>query len=102
MTRCRPKRYGRKQEVLNLQRQHLDLQASTLRLDPGKTKNREGRVAHLTPEMKAALSAQVDRLTTRARPRCCGYVVTEVEQELAKALLALVARLPQRQLHQWG
>jgi integrase len=52
----------RKREVLNLQRRQLDLQAGTLRLDPGKTKNWEGRVAHLTPELKAALVAQVERV----------------------------------------
>ena len=38
----------RKREVLDLQRRNLDLTA-TLRLDPGSTKNREGRVAYLTP-----------------------------------------------------
>jgi integrase len=52
----------RKREVLDLQRRQLDLQAGTLRLDPGKTKIREGRVAHLTPELKAALAAQADRV----------------------------------------
>ena len=52
----------RKREVLALQRRQLDLQAGTLRLDHGKTKNREGRVAHFTPELKAALAAQVERL----------------------------------------
>jgi integrase len=31
-------------EVLTLERRHLDLEAGTLRLDPGTTKNDEGRV----------------------------------------------------------
>ncbi len=52
----------RKREVQGLQRRQLDLQASTLRLDPRKTKNREGRVAHLPAELKAALGAQVERV----------------------------------------
>jgi hypothetical protein len=32
-------------------------QAGTLRLDPGTTKNPDGRVAYLTPEVKVALVA---------------------------------------------
>jgi len=51
----------RKREVLDLQRRNLDLTA-TLRLDPGSTKNREGRVAYLTPELHAALVSQVERV----------------------------------------
>jgi len=35
----------RKREVLDLERRQLDLSTGTLRLDPGATKNREGRVA---------------------------------------------------------
>jgi integrase len=52
----------RKREVLDLPRRNLDLSAGTLRLDPGTTKNREGRVAYLTPELHAALVAQVERV----------------------------------------
>ena len=40
-------------EVLSLERRQLDLAAGTLRLDPGTTKNDEGRVVYLTPESKA-------------------------------------------------
>ncbi len=48
--------YGwRKQEVLSRQRRHLDLAAGTLRLDPGETKNSEGRTIFLTTEVKALL-----------------------------------------------
>jgi integrase len=49
-------------EVLALERRHVDLEAGTLRLDPGTTKNDEGRVVYLTPELKAALGAQVARV----------------------------------------
>lgn len=52
----------RKREVFSLESRHLDLAAGTLRLDPGKTKNREGRVAHLTPELRTALVAQAARV----------------------------------------
>jgi integrase len=57
----------RKREVFGLQLRQLDLETGTLRLDPGETKNREGRVAHLTPELKAALSAQVTRVRVLER-----------------------------------
>jgi integrase len=49
-------------EVLTLERRQLDLEAGTLRLDPGTTKNDDGRVVYLTPELKALLSAQVERV----------------------------------------
>jgi integrase len=55
--------YGwRKMEVLDIQRRHLDLAAGTLTLDPGMTKNDEGRTIYLTWELKAALAAQVARV----------------------------------------
>jgi integrase len=49
-------------EVLSLDRRQVDLAAGTLRLDPGTTKNDEGRVVYLTPELKALLSAQIERV----------------------------------------
>jgi integrase len=51
-----------KSEVLSLERRHLDLGAGTLRLDPGMTKNGEGRVCYLTGELKASLAVQVERV----------------------------------------
>jgi integrase len=61
----------RLREVLKLQRRQLDLQAGTLTLDVGTTKNKEGRVAFLTPELKTRLAAQVGARQgpgTQARP----------------------------------
>lgn len=49
-------------EVLSLDRRQLDLNAGTLRLDPGTTKNDEGRIVYLTPEVKALLAAQLERV----------------------------------------
>ena len=51
-------------EVLSLERRHLDLAAGTLRLDPGMTKNGEGRVVYLTPDLKTVLAAQLARVDT--------------------------------------
>jgi len=52
----------RKREALGLERRQLDLAAGTLRLDAGSTKNDEGRIVYLTPEVKALLTAQVARV----------------------------------------
>jgi len=60
-------------EVLTLERRQLDLEAGTLRLDPGSTKNDEGRVIYLTPEVKALLGAQLERI--RAVERKAGRVI---------------------------
>jgi len=49
-------------EVLALERRQVDLQSGTLRLDPGTTKNNEGRVVFLTPELKALLAVQLERV----------------------------------------
>ena len=54
-------------EILTLQRRHVDLKAGTLRLDPGTTKNGEGRVVYLTPELKSLLAAQLERVDRLAR-----------------------------------
>ena len=40
----------------------LDLEAGTLRLNPGTTKNDDGRLVYLTPELKAMMAAQVARV----------------------------------------
>lgn len=40
----------------------MDLEAGTLRLEPGTTKNDEGRTVYLTPDLKAALAGQVARV----------------------------------------
>lgn len=54
-------------EVLSVERRQLDLDAGTLRLEPGTTKNDEGRTVYLTPELKTALAAQVARVEALQR-----------------------------------
>ena len=47
--------------------EYIDLEAGTLRLDPGMTKNRQGRMVYLTPEVKALLGGQLDRVKALER-----------------------------------
>ena len=49
-------------EVLPLERRHLDLTAGTVRLDPGMTKNDDGREVYLPADLKVHLAAQVERV----------------------------------------
>jgi integrase len=45
-------------EILPMQWRQVDLATETIRLDPGTTKNDEGRLFVMTPELKATLAAQ--------------------------------------------
>jgi integrase len=56
-------------EVLSLERRHLDLDAGTLRLDPGMAKNDEGRVVYLTPELRTLLGEQLERVRDLERTK---------------------------------
>ncbi len=55
--------YGwRRSEILTLTLAQVDLKAGTLRLEPGTTKNEEGRLVYLTPELRSLLAAQIERV----------------------------------------
>ena len=56
--------YGRRirSKVLSVQLRHVDLEAGTIRLDPGMTKNDDGRVLYLTPELSKMVKVQVERV----------------------------------------
>src|SRR5262245_9254832 len=45
----------------------VDLAAGTLRLEPGTTKNREGRAVYLTPELIPLMSDQIERVKALSR-----------------------------------
>lgn len=65
-------------EVLTLERRQLDLgrdagEFGTPRLDPHTTKNGDGQVVHLTPELRGLLAAQLERV--RELERKLGRVV---------------------------
>lgn len=49
-------------EVLGLERRNVDIERGTIRLDPGFTKNGDGRVAYLAPDLIARLGAQLERV----------------------------------------
>lgn len=60
-------------EILTRQWRHVDFDAGWLRLEPGETKNREGRMFPLTPELRVALLEQ--RARTDALEHESGRVV---------------------------
>jgi integrase len=60
-------------EVLTRQRHHVDLDAGWLRLEPGETKNRDGRNFPLTPELREVIEQQIER--TRAFELATGQIV---------------------------
>jgi site-specific recombinase XerD len=60
-------------EVLTRQWRHVDLKAGWLRLEPGETKNREGRMFPLTPRLRRVLVAQ--RRRTKALEKKRGRVI---------------------------
>jgi integrase len=62
-----------KKEVMSLELRQLDLAAGTLRLEPGTTKNDEGRLVYLPPDLKVRLAAQVERV--RALERQTGRII---------------------------
>jgi len=57
----------RRGEVLGLRRKHVDLAAGTVRLDPGTTKNKEGRTFFLTAELRALLERRLAARPKRAK-----------------------------------
>jgi integrase len=60
-------------EILTRKKHHVDLEAGWLRLEPGESKNGEGRTFPLTPELRAVLEQQIER--TRAFERATGQIV---------------------------
>ena len=76
-------------EVLVLERRQVDLAAGAIRLDPGTTKNDEGRVAYLSAALRAEVAAQIERV--RAVERKTGRIIPHLFPYLSGT-----ARLGQR------
>lgn len=53
----------RRGELLSRQWRHVDFAKGWLRLEPGETKNQEGRMIPLTAELRAVLEAQRERVS---------------------------------------
>jgi integrase len=70
-------------EVLALERRQLDLEAGTLRLEPGETKNNDARPIYLTPDLIASLRAQVVRV--EALEKKLGRIIPALFPHLAGA-----------------
>lgn len=62
-----------KSEILTRQWHHVDFKAGWLRLEPGESKNAEGRMFPLTPDLRAALERQ--RAGTDATQKATGQIV---------------------------
>ncbi|MGH7778482.1 MAG: tyrosine-type recombinase/integrase [Candidatus Binataceae bacterium] len=60
-------------EILTRQKHHVNLQAGWLRLEPGETKNGEGRNFPLTPELLEVLELQIAK--TRALEQATGRII---------------------------
>ncbi len=63
----------RTRERSGLREKQLDLDAETLRLDPGTTKNDEERLVYLPPDLKAQLHEQAERV--RGLERKTGRII---------------------------
>jgi integrase len=60
-------------ELLTRQWMHVDFEAGWIRLEPGETKNRDGRMFPLLPTLRVVLARQ--RAHTRAIERATGQVI---------------------------
>jgi integrase len=60
-------------EIMTRKRHHLDLNAGWLRLEPNETKNGEGRMFPLTPELRVTLDEHLAQ--TRAFEKATGQIV---------------------------
>jgi integrase len=62
-------------ELLTRERKHVDLKGGWLRLEPGETKNREGRNFPLTPRLREVLKGQIEHTEALQRNRGEDYPV---------------------------
>ena len=64
-----------KSEVLPLTVDRVDLRAGVVRLDPGTTKNRDGRTFYVTTELRAVLAVQLDSISAlKEQGTICPFV----------------------------
>jgi integrase len=75
-------------EVLTRQWKHVDLNAGFLRLEPGETKNGEGRMFPFTPDLRAVLEGQ--RQKTTALEQAEGRIVPWVFHRHGKPIVSFL------------
>ncbi len=83
-------------EILSMQWHQVDQKAGEVRLDPGTTKNRDGRVISLSPALKTLMDAQwAQREALKAKGVICPWVfhrngkrITSIRIAWQKACLA--------------
>jgi integrase len=80
----------RLQEIITMEWRQIDLQGGTARLDPGTTKNREGRLAYLSPALLEALQAQ--DAATRELELKRGRIIPWVFHRQGKQILRFLGR----------
>ena len=56
-----------RKETPTLKRTQVDLKAGTLRLEPGTTKNKDGRLVYMAPELLEMVRAQEERVQALER-----------------------------------
>jgi integrase len=79
----------RLREVLNLEWRQVDLSAGSVRLDPGTTKNREGRLAYVSPALLECLRAQ--HVATKDLEREKGVIIPWVFHRRGRRILRFLA-----------
>ena len=88
-------------EVLMLQWRQIDMKAGTVRLDPGTTKNDEGRLFpfSMLPELRGVLESQQE--ATRALERETGQIVPWVFHEKGRPLVDAARRMREPVRRAW-
>ncbi len=79
----------RLREIINLQWRQMDLEQGSVRLDPGTTKNREGRLAYLSTSLLEVLKAQAN--ATKALERSQGLIIPWVFHRRGRRILRFLA-----------
>jgi len=67
-----------KSEILTRQWAHVDLQSGWLRLEPGETKNPEGRQFPITPALRVVLEHQRERTLAVAVEKATSAIIPSV------------------------
>ena len=79
----------RLREIITLEWRQVDLTQGSVRLDPGTTKNREGRLIYVSPQLLEVLRAQ--GTATRDLERAKGIIVPQVSHRRGKRILRFLA-----------